>query len=123
MFAIAKPTMWANRINYPLEKLVGEKGTFIQGSVSKVTPKCVEVNGVEVPFDYLVLATGSNYNQFARANPISTAFSDKTLESNSKKLIKAKTVLVVGAGKEWTKGWCWWKVEILFFKLILVSRI
>lgn len=97
--ALANPDDWASKILYPYDKMIPEgRGKFIQGGISKLNKDSVETNGGTIPFDYCVLCTGSSYKQFVKSNAMSAAFREKTLKSNHKKLLNAKSILIVGAG-------------------------
>jgi NADH dehydrogenase FAD-containing subunit len=96
--ALADPGKWVPKITLPYEKMMGQNGKFIQGSVHNVKGDHVEINGISIPFNYLVLCTGSTYKSSVKSVAMSTAFREKILRSNYQKLLKAKTVLIVGGG-------------------------
>ncbi len=98
IMAVADPMKWADKINYPLEKLVGKSGLFVQGAVSKITSKEVEVNGGKIAYDYLILSTGSSYSQFIKSSAMTAAFREKTIKSNFK--VKKQTFQIIHVNRQ-----------------------
>ena len=75
-------------------------GVFIQGYVERITAAAVHLRGAAaaVPFDYLVVATGSSYAMPAR---VSQSMRDTALQrysDSAQRIQAAQHVLVIGAG-------------------------
>lgn len=68
------------------------------GEVTRVTPPKVIFNDKEVPYDYLVLASGSTYKKPFRQRNVVVAEHGHELRNHHEQLVEAKRVLVVGGG-------------------------
>lgn len=83
---------------FPIEDVLNPKVTLVQGKVTCFNDEKVVVNGEDLKFDVLVLATGSKWS-----DPISTplVFGDdykSYFEEQHEKIINAKHIVLVGGG-------------------------
>jgi NADPH-dependent 2,4-dienoyl-CoA reductase/sulfur reductase-like enzyme len=97
--ALCNPSMY-DSITIPLADCI-KNGTFIQGKATKFTDKTVTVNGVDIPFDYLVLSTGSSYQSKFKSDDVSTSFRKKGLTYAFDRMRAAESVLIVGGGNRY----------------------
>ncbi|KAL7746887.1 hypothetical protein RI367_007707 [Sorochytrium milnesiophthora] len=75
-------------------------GQLVVSLVNEVTPThIVAGNGQHtIPYDYLVVASGSSYASNIKADHMSSSYRSKKIQHEHAKLAAAKTVLVVGGG-------------------------
>lgn len=91
----------SNAALFPLDKLFkpGNAGKVVHGKVVNVTDTVVELkDGTSVPYDYLVLATGSTWK-----GPVNFDYStDEEVKAHIEKwrdmISKSKSVVIVGGG-------------------------
>eukprot|EP00164_Ancoracysta_twista_P001257 GFYU01001649.1.p1 GENE.GFYU01001649.1~~GFYU01001649.1.p1 ORF type:complete len:375 (-),score=130.38 GFYU01001649.1:97-1221(-) len=89
-----------HKMMIPLEKTV-KRGKFLQGNVESVSKDRVVVDGTEIAFDYLVVATGTQVNSPGKVpeNEKDVAvWADDTFATYADVLKRAKTVVCVGGG-------------------------
>jgi len=70
---------------------------IIKERVKQIDNKDVFLNKEKIKFDYLVIATGTRYNNFKRQNVVLATRSRELIE-NHKKLLVSKSILIVGGG-------------------------
>ncbi|MCR4327285.1 MAG: FAD-dependent oxidoreductase [Nanoarchaeota archaeon] len=70
----------------------------IVGKVKKISKNSVFLGKKQIFFDYLVLASGSNYSSPIKTKNMSSVSKLKNLEKIHEKLGKAKKIVVVGGG-------------------------
>ncbi|RKP21864.1 hypothetical protein ROZALSC1DRAFT_20174 [Rozella allomycis CSF55] len=85
------------KILLPLDNLL-KNGVFIQGHVTKLRSNSVDVNGTNIPFDYLVLGMGSSYKSGIKAQNWSVNYRKKNYLESFEKIKEAKKILIVGGG-------------------------
>jgi len=71
---------------------------FIQGTVTSMDDKEVKIGDVAVPFDYLVIASGSRYSVPIKEVGIVHSTRAETLYQHAAQLVKAQTVAIIGGG-------------------------
>ncbi|KAI9137824.1 hypothetical protein BKA69DRAFT_1087905 [Paraphysoderma sedebokerense] len=86
-----------DNIRIPHSEIV-QNGHFVLGYVDSVTPHHVSLGNVEIPFDYLAIATGSTYASHIKAANISSTYRSKKLSYEHQRLVKSRNVLIVGGG-------------------------
>lgn len=89
------PNVCSRRVLY---RNVIKNGRFILAEVSKVTPTQVHAGNRVFDFDYLVVATGSQYSSHLRSANISTAYRLKKLHFEYQRLMNLKKILIIGGG-------------------------
>lgn len=72
--------------------------SFIKSAVKKITSTHVMIDKTKIPFDYLVIASGSSYHTPIKVHNLVNSSNAKLLDKNYHKLCKAKSVLIVGGG-------------------------
>lgn len=75
-----------------------KKAKFIQGEVIEVTEHDVAVGKQRIPFDYLVVSSGSTYNLPIKQQNVVSATRGATLHTYYEKLMQAKKILIIGGG-------------------------
>ena len=77
-----------------------QNGTLLTGFLSAVGRDHVQVGSrrAVVPYDYLVLATGSSYSSNIKAPNASLEYRHKQMVAENRVLLDAKSVLVIGGG-------------------------
>ena len=75
-----------------------KRSKIIIGKVKEIYNKYVKVNNKNIPYDYLIIATGSKYNLQFKGKNVVSAYSSKDLEKNSKNLSKSKDIAIIGGG-------------------------
>ncbi|KAI8992508.1 hypothetical protein BDB01DRAFT_717517 [Pilobolus umbonatus] len=77
-----------------------KNGKVIIGYAENIShdAKCVRVNDEEIPFDYLVIATGSTYKSKLKSFDTSSLYRLSELSKEHLELKKAKSVLIIGGG-------------------------
>jgi len=77
-----------------------QNGTLLTGFLSAVGRDHVQVGSrrAVVPYDYLVLATGSSYSSNIKAPNASLEYRHKQMVAENRVLLEAKKVLVIGGG-------------------------
>ena len=90
---------WANSVCL-YKDFVIRNGELVNGTLTGVRTTHVEVGAARtvVPYDYLVLATGSSYASDIKANNASIAFRHEQLVAERDAIDAAKQILVVGGG-------------------------
>ena len=75
-------------------------GVFIQGYVDRIDRSSVHIAGYQssIPFDVLVVATGSSYAFPARVSRPMRSMALPAFETINKQLLQAQSVLVIGGG-------------------------
>ncbi|MBS3093058.1 FAD-dependent oxidoreductase [Candidatus Pacearchaeota archaeon] len=79
-----------------LHKEYLKKTNFIRSLVTNVDKKYVSVKDKKIPYDYLVIASGSSYVRLIKELDTVLVSRIKTLQQNYDKLLKAKKVLIIG---------------------------
>ncbi|KAI7902737.1 uncharacterized protein BX663DRAFT_510308 [Cokeromyces recurvatus] len=77
-----------------------KNGRVVIGYAEKIVndAKAVKVNNEYIPFDYLVIATGSSYTSKLKSFDTSSLYRLSELSLEHNELKKAKTVLIIGGG-------------------------
>ncbi|CAO3685146.1 unnamed protein product [Rhizopus stolonifer] len=77
-----------------------KNGRVIIGYAEEIcdNAKRITVNGETIPFDYLVVATGSSYSSQLKSSDTSSLYRMSGLEGTYLELLKARRVLIVGGG-------------------------
>ncbi len=75
-----------------------KKAQVVVGKVKKISDKKVSVNNKKIPFDYLVIASGSSYSfPFEGHDAVLTKRADE-LREHCNSLCSAKKILIIGGG-------------------------
>lgn len=90
---------------FPYSAIPGLKvATFKQASVTNITDSTVALdNGEQLSYDYLIVATGSNYASGAFAAPVNAATveeRDAEVQGTAEQVKNAKGIVVVGGGPQ-----------------------
>ncbi len=72
--------------------------TLLVGCVEKIRPSFIVFQKKKIPFDYLVICTGSRYSTPIKSENVSSTNRASDLASYHKKLERAKKVVLVGGG-------------------------
>ena len=75
-----------------------KNSTFICGKVKKISKNSISVRGKEIPFDYLVIASGSTYASPIKDQNVSIISKIKHLEEIHDKIEGLDKVVIVGGG-------------------------
>lgn len=75
-----------------------KKTEIILGNATDITTKTVFVGKRKIPFDYLIIASGSTYNPPIKAKDIVLSTRAKDLQEYHEKLDKSKHILIIGGG-------------------------
>ncbi len=81
-----------------LHKKYLKKAKFLSSEVTKITPKWIVVEGVNVPYKYLVIATGSRYKEIFKEEGMVLPLRVRELVQKHKDLEEASKVLLIGGG-------------------------
>lgn len=81
-----------------LHKEYLQRTRIIQGTAIAITKKDITINHKKIPFDYLIIASGSRYNSPIKEKDLVIASRAKELQEYSQQLLKAKKVLIIGGG-------------------------
>jgi len=81
----------------PFKNIV-HQGNFLSGSVDLVGQNFVAVSKTEIPFDYLIISTGSSYTSQIKASSCSASHRSKKLELEYMSIQKSQRIVVVGGG-------------------------
>ncbi|MDO8460552.1 MAG: FAD-dependent oxidoreductase [Nanoarchaeota archaeon] len=87
-----------------------KKAKVILGRVTNLTDKEVYSNNKKIPFDYLVICSGSSYNLPFKEKDVVIAIRAKHLRNYHHELVKAHKILIIGGGlvgTEITGEICW----------------
>lgn len=71
---------------------------IVVGEVTEVTNRFAKVKNKKIPFDYLVVASGSKYSAPFKEQNIIHTFRAKNLRASYDKLCAAKNIVIVGGG-------------------------
>jgi len=87
----------------PVVEVLPANVTFKQGWVTAVDPESVTVNGEQIKYDYLVLATGSRYEGYmssVKGEAVSTTVNGRLLQLKKHKtdVKQASKIAVIGGG-------------------------
>ena len=74
------------------------KSTVLREEVISITDKIVKTKSQNLPFDYLIIATGSRYNSPIKEKNMIIAGRGEELRKYSQKLQEANTILIIGGG-------------------------
>lgn len=74
------------------------KTSFIKGKVTSFDTKHVYLGKKKIPFDYLVIASGTYYSPPIKSSKVIMTSNAQALQNNYKTLCKAKKVAIVGGG-------------------------
>eukprot|EP00160_Parvularia_atlantis_P006187 Unigene1537_Nuclearia_a/m.4782 Unigene1537_Nuclearia_a/g.4782 ORF Unigene1537_Nuclearia_a/g.4782 Unigene1537_Nuclearia_a/m.4782 type:complete len:602 (-) Unigene1537_Nuclearia_a:107-1912(-) len=77
---------------------IAPQARIITGTCTQVNDRHVLVDGERVPYDYLVISTGSSYTSQIKGRNVSTSYRSKKILSEYADLLSAKRVLVIGGG-------------------------
>jgi apoptosis-inducing factor 2 len=75
-----------------------KKAKIINAEVTEISKQNVTIKNKKIPFDYLVIASGSSYNSPIKEEGMIPATRAKELVDCHKDLEKAKKVLIIGGG-------------------------
>lgn len=75
-----------------------KNGFLVVGRVDDVYRDHVRISNKKIPFDYLVIATGSSYSTTLKSTRVSTCYRSSRIESDFLELKEAQKVVVVGGG-------------------------
>ena len=90
---------WAKTVTM-YKDFVVKNGELVCGQIAAVHPTHVEVGAARlaIPYDYLILATGSSYASGIKPNNTSLAFRHQQMRAERDALRDANQVLIVGGG-------------------------
>jgi apoptosis-inducing factor 2 len=89
---------WLRKLFIPYDHLL-KNGKIINGRVMEVNPQEVVLeSGQRLNFDYLVLATGSNYPFPAKMASDKVAEAETAVRLVNERVAQAKSILLIGAG-------------------------
>ncbi len=89
---------WLDRIFIPYDRLL-RRGRVLRDTVVEATPQAVRLaSGETIPFDYLVLATGSSYPFPAKTPYDDVSRSAQQMRLVSERIRRARSILLIGAG-------------------------
>jgi NADH dehydrogenase FAD-containing subunit len=89
---------WLRKLFIPYDHLL-KNGRIINGRIMEANPKDVVLeNGQRLKFDYLVLATGSNYPFPAKMASDKVAEAETAVRLVNERVAQAKSILMIGAG-------------------------
>eukprot|EP01112_Ceratiomyxa_fruticulosa_P006602 TRINITY_DN1742_c0_g1_i4.p1 TRINITY_DN1742_c0_g1~~TRINITY_DN1742_c0_g1_i4.p1 ORF type:complete len:279 (-),score=40.51 TRINITY_DN1742_c0_g1_i4:308-1144(-) len=71
---------------------------IIQAQVQKISTTNVELSNRSIPFDYLVLCSGSNYQQPFKESSVIAAARANSLRESYYAIRKKETILIIGGG-------------------------
>jgi len=71
---------------------------ILAGEVTNITDKYVLLNNLKIPFDYLVIATGSKYKSSLENDNLILAHKSENLTKNLAKINSAKNIIIIGGG-------------------------
>ncbi len=94
--AITNPN-YLDKIQQKHEKYL-TKSKFVCGQVAKISKKEVYVNNKKIPYDYLIIATGSSYVLPFKHHKALQINRGVDIKKYNKKLIESKKIVVVGGG-------------------------
>ncbi len=97
---LTDPEGFAREIRKPLGDLLPDVN-IVQGRASGFDGQTVTLeNGTRIPYDWLVLATGSSFGQWPFLNGDETTISERlsSFRKYGKELSDAKSVLIIGGG-------------------------
>ncbi|KNC99520.1 uncharacterized protein SPPG_04911 [Spizellomyces punctatus DAOM BR117] len=97
--ALVEPS-FAEKLFIPYSKIfTSSNGKIVQGTVVAIHPNHVVLaGGSNVPFDYLVIATGSSYPSPSKSSKDARTESIAELQEIATAIKEAKSVLIVGGG-------------------------
>jgi NADH dehydrogenase FAD-containing subunit len=89
---------WLRKLFIPYDHLL-KRGQVVNQRVVEATPQAVNLeDGRQLPFDYLVLATGSSYPFPAKMASDKVAESQVAVRRVNERIARAKSILLIGAG-------------------------
>lgn len=75
-----------------------KKTRFINGEATSITDSTVLIRNKKIPFDYLILCSGSTYAQPIKQKNVVLATRAQVLKKYHEKLEHAKNILIIGGG-------------------------
>ena len=74
------------------------RAKIIKEEVKKITPTAVKLKSASLPFDYLILCSGSTYNTPIKEKNMVITSRAEELREYAERLKEAQTVLIIGGG-------------------------
>lgn len=74
------------------------KAMFMKGTVDSIDRKTVFIGNKKLPYDYLVICSGSGYNLPIKEEKVVLADRLKHIEEKQEEFVRAKRVLIIGGG-------------------------
>ncbi len=81
-----------------LHKTYLTKTTIIKGQVTHITPHAVFIGNKKIPFQYLIIATGSSYTLPIKAQNVVLSTRVDILKKYHRTLEQSKSILIIGGG-------------------------